>query len=92
MTSTQSYKEKAAAQLEEIGQQLKQAKTKAGDLTGEASDKASEGVTALEEKFEAAKRRFEELGDASEDVWKKASAELESAWDGLKGGVKRLFG
>ena len=90
--TTQSHKEKAAAQLEEIGEQLESAKAKVSGLSGEASDKAKEGVAVLEEKLAAAKGKFEELGDAGEDAWEKASDGLESAWSSLKGGVKKLFG
>lgn len=92
MSNTESHKEKAAARLKEIRTQLDQAKAKAASLSGDASDAARASVDALEKKYAAAKHKFDELGDASEEVWQKASKELESAWEGVKSGVKKLFG
>lgn len=88
MSMKAAYKQKIEAELELAQAKLAELKARAKSSTADVRIKYAKQADEFEKKFDVAKVKLKELGEAGEDAWDHLKDGVENAWGALREAVQ----
>ncbi len=91
MDTREAYKEKYEAQLKVWGAKVDVIKAQAEMVKAQAKIDLAPQVNAVNEKYEAAKARLEQMAKATDDVWNDLKTDADKVWQDFEASVQGAF-
>ena len=91
METREAYKEKYEAQLKLWGAKVDVIKAQAEMVKAQAKIDLAPQVNAVNEKYETAKARFEQMAKATDDVWNELKNDADQVWQEFEASVQGAF-
>jgi uncharacterized coiled-coil DUF342 family protein len=91
MDSRELYKQKYQAQMNEWSSKLALLKAQADKLTVQAKLDVKRHVDTVQAKFDAARAKLSDIGEASDDKWDGVVKEVDRSWRDLKAAADGAF-
>ncbi|HMB16370.1 MAG TPA: hypothetical protein VKN62_08640 [Pelovirga sp.] len=88
MSMKEAYEKKLEARLEDWNADISKLKARADAAEADAQLEYYKQIEDLRSKQDEAKKKLNELKDASEDAWQDLKIGIESAWESLGSSVK----
>jgi hypothetical protein len=89
--SSEAYKQKAEAKLEEQKAAIDSAKARLKGMNADARLEAEKQLSGIERAYEGAKVKMAEIADAGEEAWDEFTKGLENTWGSVTDSVKKLL-
>ena len=89
--SSDAYRQKVEAKLDEYQAKLDGARAKLKGATADARLDAEKQLDDLQSKLAVAKAKAAQLTDAGEDAWSNVTKELDNKFSGFTSAVKSFF-
>lgn len=88
MSMKKAYEKKLEAKLEEWNADINKLKAKADSAEADTQLEYYKQIDVLRTKQDEAKKKLNELKDASDDAWEDLKVGIESAWESLGSSIK----
>ena len=88
MNSREDYKQKIEGELALAQAKLVEFQARAKMASADTRISYNEHMHDMEQKFDAAKSKLKEFGEASDDAWENMKDGVENAWHSLSDSVK----
>ena len=88
MNMKEAYKQKVEAELDLAQAKLAEMQARVKTASLDTHNSYYEQVSELERKYDTAKVRLKELGDASDTAWEHLKDGVENAWESLSASIR----
>lgn len=88
-TTKAEFEKELTVNLDKLDAEIRELKTKADNLKGDARAKLDKAVADLDAKQKSARAKLDELGKASSNAWEHLKQGTKAAWEDLEAAVKK---